>query len=354
MRFDTLIIGAGITGLHTAWRLESGGQSVRVLEARNRLGGRLTATSRESGSFDLGASWIWPHEAAVQRLVRELGLATFPQFAEGTLLYDVPAGVQAVRGGGDAGSQRVAGGTHALASAIADRLGPDTVELNTTVRRIHSDAPGADGPVSVLTEDGRAYEAARAIVALPPALAIHALEFEPSLEPKFESIARRTPVWMGAIVKTVVSYEQPFWRSNGNSGAAVSQIGPLQEIHDLSPSAGAREGGAAEGGALFGFTGLGPRDTAPSQAAVIGQLVRLFGQGAAQPTGFYQQDWSREPRTSPPGVTALQDYDLFGHPAYRTGQMKGRLHFASCETGGPDGHIESALKASEHVVRQIL
>ena len=125
--------------------------------------------------------------------------------------------------------------------------------------------------------------------------------------------------------------------------------GPLPEIHDLSPPKG-----PGTIGALFGFTGLAPGSPAPSRGSVLNQLVRLFGEEASQPTGFHQQDWSREPRTSPPGVTKLQDYDLFGHPAYRAGHWQDHLYFASCETGGPDGHIESALKASEHVVGRIL
>ena len=55
---DVLIIGAGLAGLACARRLKSSGKTVVVLEARQRLGGRIL-TSRQLGyPIDLGASWL--------------------------------------------------------------------------------------------------------------------------------------------------------------------------------------------------------------------------------------------------------------------------------------------------------
>ena len=55
---DVLIIGAGLAGLACARRLRSAGKTVVVLEARQRLGGRIL-TSRQLGyPIDLGASWL--------------------------------------------------------------------------------------------------------------------------------------------------------------------------------------------------------------------------------------------------------------------------------------------------------
>lgn len=56
--FDTLIVGAGIAGLTAARILAGQGQRVVVLEARDRVGGRVW-TSRSDGEIvDFGASWI--------------------------------------------------------------------------------------------------------------------------------------------------------------------------------------------------------------------------------------------------------------------------------------------------------
>ncbi|GAT72810.1 hypothetical protein MHM582_1287 [Microbacterium sp. HM58-2] len=57
-RFDTIVIGAGISGATAARMLADAGQRVVVLEARDRVGGRMH-TDRSAGfPVDLGASWI--------------------------------------------------------------------------------------------------------------------------------------------------------------------------------------------------------------------------------------------------------------------------------------------------------
>lgn len=54
-----VVVGAGIAGLAAAQALQSAGAKVIVLEARNRIGGRIwTVRDRESTAFDLGAQWI--------------------------------------------------------------------------------------------------------------------------------------------------------------------------------------------------------------------------------------------------------------------------------------------------------
>lgn len=59
---DAIVVGAGISGIAAARELAKQGLSVRVLEARNRLGGRLN-TDRTAGSapYELGCSWL--HES---------------------------------------------------------------------------------------------------------------------------------------------------------------------------------------------------------------------------------------------------------------------------------------------------
>lgn len=56
--FDTIVIGAGMSGLTSARMLVDAGQRVVVLEGRDRIGGRMH-TDRSAGfPVDLGASWI--------------------------------------------------------------------------------------------------------------------------------------------------------------------------------------------------------------------------------------------------------------------------------------------------------
>ncbi|MFF2368959.1 flavin monoamine oxidase family protein [Agromyces sp. NPDC058110] len=57
-RFDTIVVGAGVAGLTAARLLSRAGRRVVVLEARDRIGGRVTTERVDGFVTDLGASWI--------------------------------------------------------------------------------------------------------------------------------------------------------------------------------------------------------------------------------------------------------------------------------------------------------
>jgi len=56
--WDVVIVGAGVAGLRAAQVLQQSGRRVLLLEARNRIGGRIWTEHRDGQPFDLGASWI--------------------------------------------------------------------------------------------------------------------------------------------------------------------------------------------------------------------------------------------------------------------------------------------------------
>ena len=57
--YDCIVIGAGVAGLAAARKLQQGGKQVLVLEARQRIGGRVwTDDSWPDAPVDLGAQWI--------------------------------------------------------------------------------------------------------------------------------------------------------------------------------------------------------------------------------------------------------------------------------------------------------
>lgn len=89
---DTVVVGAGVTGLMAAWRLTQAGQDVVVLEARDRVGGRLRTERHGDSEFEIGGQWISPDQAALSALVDELGLTTYARYREGESLYVNAAG----------------------------------------------------------------------------------------------------------------------------------------------------------------------------------------------------------------------------------------------------------------------
>ena len=59
--FDVIVVGAGISGLAAAKEIQDAGKSVVILEARDRIGGRITSVPLQTvpgGVVDIGAAWI--------------------------------------------------------------------------------------------------------------------------------------------------------------------------------------------------------------------------------------------------------------------------------------------------------
>lgn len=74
--FDTIVVGAGVSGLSAARALASQGQKVVVLEARDRIGGRLHTERLDGRVTDLGASWIHGIDGGpLHKLTRSFGMA---------------------------------------------------------------------------------------------------------------------------------------------------------------------------------------------------------------------------------------------------------------------------------------
>ena len=74
--FDTIVVGAGVSGLSAARTLAAKGQRVVVLEARDRIGGRLHTERLDGRITDLGASWIHGIDGGpLHALTRAFGMA---------------------------------------------------------------------------------------------------------------------------------------------------------------------------------------------------------------------------------------------------------------------------------------
>lgn len=343
VRADVVIIGAGIGGLASARELSAKGFDVIVLEARDRIGGRVFTEVKYG--LDLGATWYWPSEPRITTLVSELSLETFPQYISGDALYQTADGVERLEGNPiDVYSGRFTHGAQSLAEALAKELSSESIRLNEPVVQIRS----SENEVQAVTKSNT-YSAQHIVLAIPPALAVTAIEFAPQLPDQLFKLARITPVWMGAITKVVAVYSEPFWRHEGLSGSAISYVGPIREVHDMS-------GPDGQPSALFGFAPpTKVAEPTASRESVLEQLVALFGPKAAEPKELYVNDWRSERYTSPPEVERLNTFQAFGHASYSEAQMDGRLHWASTETATESpGHIEGALAAAGRAVNSII
>jgi monoamine oxidase len=231
------------------------------------------------------------------------------------------------------------------------------VLLGTCVRGLVS---RPDGTVSVEFERGGQVArlvASSVILALPPRLLATTLRWSPALPVELSQRWGDAPTWMAGHAKLLALYATPFWRMAGLSGSAVSEAGPLAEVHDASDAEGMHA-------ALFGFMGVPVawRRRMGRQALIdasVAQLGRLFGAQALTPQSVHLQDWAEDAETATPADAAPAS----AHPAppasaYPTpmstalpAPWRDRIHLAGSEFA-PDfpGYLEGAVVAAERAV----
>jgi monoamine oxidase len=241
---------------------------------------------------------------------------------------------------GGAQQDRIVGGSQLISLKAAEQLG-DRILLQAPVRTIRA---GDDG---VAVGDLRAR---RVIVALPPALAGR-IDYHPALPAARDQLTQRMP--MGTVIKCMAIYDEPFWREDGLTGAATSLPGPAQVIFDNTPPSGTP-------GVLMGFLEgrdgreLGRVPEPERREAVVGTFARIFGERAARPSAYVDQDWSSEPfsRGCYAGVPTPGTWTAYGE-ALR--EPIGPIHWAGTETatrwmGYFDGAIQAGKRAASEVI----
>lgn len=71
---DVVVMGAGLAGLCAATRLVEAGRDVLVVEARDRVGGRIETVVEQGATLEMGGQWVSPSHEQVLALVERFGL----------------------------------------------------------------------------------------------------------------------------------------------------------------------------------------------------------------------------------------------------------------------------------------
>jgi monoamine oxidase len=85
---DVVVVGGGFAGLTAAWQVMQAGRSVLVLEAQDHVGGRARNLDIGGGEIsERGATFAGPTQNEILALAKEMGVETFPTFAQGDNVY---------------------------------------------------------------------------------------------------------------------------------------------------------------------------------------------------------------------------------------------------------------------------
>lgn len=344
---DVVIIGAGLTGLTLARLLIDNGQSVLVLEARDRVGGRIhTHTTSDGAEVEMGATWFFPHFNNLHKSMKSMNLGLMEQYMKGYTLQEGSAGSTPRKfyEGGSSDMFRIKGGTSNLVTTLYDKIGHDKVELSQIVKEIKK----IDGGVEVVTKDS-CFTAKRLVTTIPPQLLAHTVQFNPPLPNEVKQVISNTHTWMGGSMKGAITYAKPFWKEAGNSGALYSYAGPFVQMYDQTSTDGKRF-------ALVGFMDekISSLPYKERKKKVTDQLVRVFGNEAREPLDYKDTYWADEEFTMPKNAGRLSAHKNNGHQVYRTPHLGGAVYIAGTETSSQaGGYMEGAINSANYVFKQL-
>jgi monoamine oxidase len=238
----------------------------------------------------------------------------------------------------------VAGGAGAIARLVADELG-DRVRMCTPARAIRQAADHV-----VVESDALTVSARHAVVAVPPALALE-IAFDPALPADRLTLYRHSTA--GPETKTLVVYDEPFWRAEGFSGQSAGPSSVSEVTLDASPSAG-RPGVIAS----FTFGPVAERfdalDNSERRRLLIAAMVERFGPRAASPSDVIETPWWKEQWTRGCSMAHWSPGILTKYGSLLR-QPFGRVHWAGTETATMSyGSIDGAVRSGERAAEEIL
>ena len=344
--FNVIIIGAGISGLLIGRKLQDEGLNVLILEARERLGGRVhTLDTREGPGVEMGATWFGAKHVHLRKLLGDMGIDFFEQYMEGITHYEPAPNlpIQPIQLPPQPPSFRIVGGTRTLIHALAQSL-----EASIRVGEPVTSIDFTDSLPKVKTNKGT-YQGQSVISTLPPALLASRLTIIPALPEEITSVARQTHTWMHDSIKASVVYKRPFWREHGFSGAIFSNTGPVVEFYDQSNKENDRY-------ALCGFlyNELAQLSLEERRQLVLNQLERVYGKEALDYSEYCEVNWRIEPFTTD-GYQDLVPHQYNGHDLYQQGLFQNRFWIGGTETSPVyGGYMEGAVYRSQIIVDEIL
>lgn len=339
-RYKYVIIGAGLSGLVTAYELKKKGEDdFVILEGRDRIGGRILTHN----DIDLGATWFQTHHETLSNLIDELELKKFHQYNTGKsiFIYSSMAPAQYFENDPNTPSAfRIGGGSTALIKKLASHC-PDQIKLNHKVESIDY----SDEFIKVKTSSA-SYEASKVVIAMPPQM-ITGISITPSAPESLQHTMTNTHTWMSNAIKVGITYAKPFWREQQLSGTIIGHVSPVIELYDHSNI-------EDDSYSLMGFMNEGLRDETQDdrRERILSYLEKHFGSEVRNYISYQDKDWSEDPFTSCEQLKSIYISPRYGNLIFQQDHFGGRIILSGAETspihgGYMDGAVLSGIRAAE-------
>ena len=389
------VIGAGLAGLAAADALRRKGADVVVLEARDRVGGRVWSVPFAGGVAERGAEFVFSGDEVLQATARRLGLRLY---RKGTHYGD-----REPRGGPPVSSAELAAAVSRLGEAAVDgsvldalaalRLPAGAAEAVAARIEVSSAYPAADLDASVLAETGAGFgrfdtfgvaggngRLAESLAApLGPALLfetpVEAIEWGKRSvairAPGLELWAQRAVLAAPAAATLAFRFDPPLPEAKAQALAAV-RYGQAAKLHLPLLAASAPSAVLAVPARYWSYTQLGPDGSpAPFAAAFAGtpgalERLRVWAGPGTWAGAVAALRPELELDLGSPLLSTWHD-DPWTHGAYSArsrsspldqvelARRVGPLAFAGEHTAGDwHGLMEGALRSGLRAAREVL
>jgi len=350
---EIIIIGAGLSGLTVAYNLRKRGIFCKVLEAQDRIGGRIQTVYGSAGTpMEMGATWFGEVHQHLLKLIQELEIGFFKQKEQGTALFETMSFEpphQYYIPESESSSYRIQGGTSVLVQSLAKYVREENICLNTEIREIkeHGDQ------VKLLDQNGKEHSCHYLVLAMPPRVFVKSIKVYPELPKEANELLQNVQTWMSGSIKFSVEYASPFWREKGFSGNVYSQSGLATEMYDhtnFEESKFALKGFLNGSAAHFSLE--------ERQQRVINQLVHYYGQDAAGYLSYTDKLWDdKYIKSDQDGF--LLPHQNNGNPIFNQAFLRNKLFLTGAETsnvygGYMDGAVRAANLVTEKLFSQVL
>jgi monoamine oxidase len=343
-----LIIGAGLSGLLTGYRLKKEGIPFKILEARNRVGGRInTVNGKNNTPIEMGATWFTKQHKQLIALLDELEIDYFNQQMGSNVFFQPSynAPIQSIQIPSQEPSYRISGGTSNLINTLLQKLDKEDVLLNQSVKDIkfHKNS------VQVITKE--IFEGKMVVLAIPPKLWSKKIVFEPHLPQNLMDVAKQTHTWMEDSIKVALTYDLPFWEQENLAGTFYSNAGPVTELYDHCNHKRTKY-------ALCGFINSSFKNLTYTERriSVINQIKNAFGEKAEEFIDYEECVWSKEENTFETSDIFIYPHQNNGNPMFSKTFFNDKLFISSSESalefpGYMEGAVYSANVTAEKITK---